>query len=70
MASGQEDDLLLGSFLVNAISYGVLGLIAVVLSAGALVRAWKAFAYLWWLKLLLIRSSGWGSSSSTRCWCS
>lgn len=54
MASGQEDDLLLGSFLVNAISYGVLGLIAVVLSAGALVRAWKAFAYLWWLKLLLI----------------
>ncbi len=54
MRSGQEDDLLLGSFLVNAISYGVLGLIALVLSAGALVRAWKAFAYLWWLKLLLI----------------
>lgn len=54
IASGEEDNLQLASFLINAISYVILALIAVVLSAGALVRAWKAFAYLWWLKLLLI----------------
>ena len=52
--SGVEDDLNLAAFLGNAFSYGVMGIIALVLSFGALVRSFKTFAYLWWLKLLLI----------------
>lgn len=43
-----------GTFLINAIGYGVLALIAVLLCGRALWRSIKAFSYLWWLKLLLI----------------
>lgn len=43
-----------GLFLINAITYVVLGAVAFALSGSALWRAIKAFSYLWWLKLLLI----------------
>lgn len=52
--SGVEEDLNLAAFLGNAISYALLGTVALVLSFGALVRSIRTFAYLWWLKLLLI----------------
>lgn len=54
LSTGEEEDLQMASFLGNAISYGTLGLVALVLSFGALVRSIRTFAYLWWLKLLLI----------------
>lgn len=54
LSSGDEEGVLMVSFLGNAFSYGVMGVIAVVLSLGALIRSIRTFAYLWWLKLLLI----------------
>ena len=54
LSSGDEEDLQMASFLGNAFSYGTLGLVALVLSFGALIRSIRTFAYLWWLKLLLI----------------
>ena len=54
LTSGVQEDLNLAAFLGNAISYGILGTVAIVLSFGALVRSIRTFSYLWWLKLLLI----------------
>ncbi|WP_150461535.1 type II CAAX endopeptidase family protein [Nesterenkonia ebinurensis] len=54
LMTGNEVQQQQGMFAINAISYGVLGAITLVLSAAALWRSIKAFAYLWWLKLLLV----------------
>lgn len=54
MASGDAVQQNQALFIVQAVAYGGIGLIAVVLSGAALWRSIKAFAYLWWLKLLLI----------------
>lgn len=54
LITGDETQMQQGMFLVNALSYGVLAVIAIVLSGAALWRSIKAFSYLWWLKLLLV----------------
>lgn len=54
LMTGGEVQQQQGMFTINAISYGVLGAITLSLSAAALWRSVKAFAYLWWLKLLLV----------------
>ncbi|HIX00477.1 MAG TPA: CPBP family intramembrane metalloprotease [Candidatus Nesterenkonia stercoripullorum] len=54
MASGDAVQQNQALFIVQAVAYGGIGLIAVVLSGAALWRSIRAFAYLWWLKLLLI----------------
>jgi uncharacterized protein len=54
LITGDDVQAQQGTFLINAVGYGVLAVIAVVLSGAALWRSIKAFSYLWWLKLLLV----------------
>lgn len=54
LLAGDEVQMQQGLFLVNTIGYVLLALITVLLSGAALWRSIKAFAYLWWLKLLLV----------------
>ncbi|WP_158583030.1 CPBP family intramembrane glutamic endopeptidase [Nesterenkonia natronophila] len=54
LITGDEVQAQQGTFLINAVGYGVLAVIALVLSGAALWRSIKAFSYLWWLKLLLV----------------
>ena len=54
LSSDDDATVEFGMFLINAISYGVLAVIALVLCGQALWRSIRRFAYLWWLKLLLI----------------
>lgn len=54
LLTGDEVQAQQGTFLINAIGYGILAAIAVALSGAALWRSIKAFSYLWWLKLLLV----------------
>ncbi|GFZ86965.1 CPBP family intramembrane metalloprotease [Nesterenkonia alkaliphila] len=54
LMAGDEIQQQQGMFTINAISYGVLAAITMSVSAAALWRSVRAFAYLWWLKLLLV----------------
>ena len=54
LRSADEGSAQCGMFLINGISYAVLTLVALLLSGQALWRSIRRFAYLWWLKLLLI----------------
>ncbi|TLP79991.1 CPBP family intramembrane glutamic endopeptidase [Nesterenkonia sphaerica] len=51
---GDEAQAQQATFVINAVGYGLLSVIAIVLSGAALWRSIKAFSYLWWLKLLLV----------------
>lgn len=54
LGSADEGTAQFGMFLINGISYAALTVLALLLSGQALWRSIRRFAYLWWLKLLLI----------------